>query len=567
MVPKKQPGDGGINSRAGDQQDQVVGEKQKSGAGPTAARSESVPPLDPKQSREAGKGASRQATSEPSSGNKPPEMPSVSDRGAGGREASEGGIFYMKAPNQPEGASFVDKAPSSDTGQARQTDSTWSQTPRVIFSQFKDYVTSKLETERVSHEYPDTSRWPLRVRDQSSLKDGSSVRTDFPRDPEAEELDGLRPGDIRGSFPRREPELRRDKEAWVETDKYTVASGSPNEDKASNLTQQSADQNESFRLGDAFGLQGSAILSTDVDPKLEDTIRQIYEQRYGKIAPVEEDHSATDQAKVAEQVGQAGEPEEHMQVSSGDDSHVSADPILRDEQVDKIDQLLTDIEDTNAATAALLAQVPKADEATPAQDSASPSQYRVLAYDCVSREVRAASIASACAVPFERLHPADTVSRLYNPSKFLPYFPELEAQGYELFSGGPEVLVFKKTKDGIPSASVHSPAQAARIEQESIDQVEAAKPESPASSSPGPASASQPSAAPPNSSSSSTGSSQTEGKEKGSQSRGRKAARRMFLGATMTAGTCYALGVVAEYFRTGGQDGLGPRGFTGLEGR
>ncbi|WEW59353.1 hypothetical protein PRK78_004823 [Emydomyces testavorans] len=47
----------------------------------------------------------------------------------------------------------------------------------------------------------------------------------------------------------------------------------------------------------------------------------------------------------------------------------------------------------------------------------------------------------------------------------------------------------------------------------------------------------------------------------------RKAFRRAFFAGVITGGTCYAIGVVAEYFRTGGQDGLGPRGFTGLEGR
>nr|KMM68645.1 hypothetical protein CPAG_04970 [Coccidioides posadasii RMSCC 3488] len=56
-------------------------------------------------------------------------------------------------------------------------------------------------------------------------------------------------------------------------------------------------------------------------------------------------------------------------------------------------------------------------------------------------------------------------------------------------------------------------------------------------------------------------------KEEGFLSSFRRAIRRAVLAGVVAGGTCYAIGVVAEYFRTGGQDGLGPRGFTGLEGR
>lgn len=39
----------------------------------------------------------------------------------------------------------------------------------------------------------------------------------------------------------------------------------------------------------------------------------------------------------------------------------------------------------------------------------------------------------------------------------------------------------------------------------------------------------------------------------------------MILTGTITAGSCYAIGVVTEYFRTGGQDGYGVDGFTAFE--
>jgi hypothetical protein len=39
----------------------------------------------------------------------------------------------------------------------------------------------------------------------------------------------------------------------------------------------------------------------------------------------------------------------------------------------------------------------------------------------------------------------------------------------------------------------------------------------------------------------------------------------MLIGGVATAGTCYAVGVVVEYFRTGGEDGLGIDAFTEFE--
>lgn len=64
-------------------------------------------------------------------------------------------------------------------------------------------------------------------------------------------------------------------------------------------------------------------------------------------------------------------------------------------------------------------------------------------------------------------------------------------------------------------------------------------------------------------------SSSNETKEKsntsGSKSSAGKTIRRMAFAGTATAASCYALGVVIEYFRTGGQDGRGIDGFTAFE--
>ena len=44
-----------------------------------------------------------------------------------------------------------------------------------------------------------------------------------------------------------------------------------------------------------------------------------------------------------------------------------------------------------------------------------------------------------------------------------------------------------------------------------------------------------------------------------------KAIRRMILTGTVLGASCYAVGVVVEYFRTGGKDGYGIDGFTSFE--
>ncbi|KAI1938934.1 hypothetical protein LOZ66_003011 [Ophidiomyces ophidiicola] len=77
---------------------------------------------------------------------------------------------------------------------------------------------------------------------------------------------------------------------------------------------------------------------------------------------------------------------------------------------------------------------------------------------------------------------------------------------------------------------------------------------------------SQPSPSPP-SASPPPHESSASGEKRGIWSSLWKTLRRMLLTGAAAGGSCYALGVVAEYFRTGGQDGLGPRGFTGLGGR
>ncbi|PBP28825.1 conserved serine-threonine rich protein [Diplocarpon rosae] len=48
------------------------------------------------------------------------------------------------------------------------------------------------------------------------------------------------------------------------------------------------------------------------------------------------------------------------------------------------------------------------------------------------------------------LTPAEVLLRLSNPSKFLPHFASLQAQGYEIVAGSGDVLVFRQVRSGPP---------------------------------------------------------------------------------------------------------------------
>jgi hypothetical protein len=170
--------------------------------------------------------------------------------------------------------------------------------------------------------------------------------------------------------------------------------------------------------------------------------------------------------------------------------------------------------------------------------------YRIFAYDPSSTKVTEAETISSLQQPSEHLHPTEVLTRLANPAKFLPCLNQMHAEGYEIVSGGGDILVFRKA----PAASLKTIDSLARPTQEH-----------------------------------STESAQSAHKDvqdgnlsyqdaPSKQSRKipqrptvTKVLRRMLVGGLATGGTCYALGVVGEYFRTGGKDGFGIDGFTEFE--
>ncbi|EER40171.1 conserved hypothetical protein [Histoplasma capsulatum H143] len=304
----------------------------------------------------------------------------------------------------------------------------------------------------------------------------------------------------------------------------------------------------------------------------------------------------------------------------------------RETQVAQISEILSDVKNVNASVASILAGLGEdvqrkkstreedagrspLDQNVEAKNSSSrsnPSQYRILAYDSLTMEVKEMGISaghSGSGEIAQLLHPTEALSRLSNPSRFLEHLSRLEAQGFEIVSGGGDILIFKKVKESegklvddgehvartleasIPDVTaakqnssdaygdggdrVHPPVQAAQLGNEVVDQIESSET---LKGSPTGRDAShvfdQGIV-----SSFDSGATKQQQQQEGELSTPnppksekahpflRKALRRILLTGGVAAGTCYALGVVVEYFRTGGQDGLGPQGFTGLEGR
>ncbi|KAF7122421.1 hypothetical protein CNMCM5793_000446 [Aspergillus hiratsukae] len=183
-------------------------------------------------------------------------------------------------------------------------------------------------------------------------------------------------------------------------------------------------------------------------------------------------------------------------------------------------------------------------------DSWATTTYRVLVYDPSSSQVMEAETSSSLQSTAKLLSPAEVLSRLSHPAKFVPYLAKMHNDGYEIVSGGEDIIVFRQASKSGSVIRDGLAAQLASAQSDHDEDIRAAT--APSDVSPNPAIESNAEA------------SKDTGHAK-ARSRVRTALRRMLIGGVATAGTCYAIGVVVEYFRTGGQDGLGIDGFTEFE--
>ena len=79
--------------------------------------------------------------------------------------------------------------------------------------------------------------------------------------------------------------------------------------------------------------------------------------------------------------------------------------------------------------------------------------YRIIAYDARTQQITTAKTTSLKGWPNEKPSTlSEALSNLTNPAKFVPYFASLDKLGYEILSGGTDILVFKKVRKEISSA-------------------------------------------------------------------------------------------------------------------
>ncbi|KAI9785328.1 MAG: hypothetical protein M1839_000346 [Geoglossum umbratile] len=231
--------------------------------------------------------------------------------------------------------------------------------------------------------------------------------------------------------------------------------------------------------------------------------------------------------------------------------------------------------------------------------------YKILAYDSSTNELTSGTTTSS--TNSEILPPSEVIPRLTHPAKFLPALTALKKDGYEIVSGGSNVLVLKRVHEGpfieeedpIEDEYHHLPSSSLYPYVNPIDGTTTGNFASPTGfvnhdaifSSPFSDTDAQPLREPPPTpsptatrppSSSPTDkikreetvfsgqskwkdiTSSTQEGARPRKGRVKKAAKRVFWVGLWVAGCSYAVGVMGEFFRTGGADGGGPQWFSGF---
>ncbi|KAG8531545.1 uncharacterized protein KY384_003175 [Bacidia gigantensis] len=84
-------------------------------------------------------------------------------------------------------------------------------------------------------------------------------------------------------------------------------------------------------------------------------------------------------------------------------------------------------------------------------NTADFSLYRILAYDSSAQKVNSAKFSSQHLMDETTLTPPQAFQTLSNPGKFLPHLTNLYNKGYDVVSGGNDILVLKKTRELVTS--------------------------------------------------------------------------------------------------------------------
>ncbi len=239
-----------------------------------------------------------------------------------------------------------------------------------------------------------------------------------------------------------------------------------------------------------------------------------------------------------------------------------------------------------------------------------PTVYKILAYDPTTKSVNTAETTSVVPDEAAPMTPADALLRLSQPTKFLPHLAPLQAEGFEIASGGGDILVFRQVRSPSSTTARHKsrfhqdaneppinpidmmgrrtpaplPSAAAFasptgfVNYDLPPTVEVAEDAATAKMATAPTTTTTTTTTPPFRSGIEVRREEPvfsgpktriigahkAGKVKKNEDRKRERAgigRRMLVAGAWVAAISYSLGVMGEYFITGGIDGKGPTGF------
>lgn len=358
-------------------------------------------------------------------------------------------------------------------------------------------------------------------------------------------------------------------------------------------------------------------------PRLETSLDRAFAKRTEAASPAQASVASESKTEPSSHASSSAMSENDAASQAARLADAAARNVKRSEHSSLVREIRGIYEDGYGSIDTKHRQVPKAESTTQAAAQAGetsspapapePTLYKILAYDPTMQSVSTAETTSIVPDASDSLTPAEVLLRLSNPSKFFPHFAALQAQGYEIVAGSGDVLVFRKVRSASPiltdgrsgvesklppgftgvqghsgpmyingsraDALKSAPSQTQRPITNPIDGMQStpraatgdyASPtgfvnyDSHLYSSSSPDSLSEP----PFKSNidvrreepvfSGRRNWEDEEPKKGKR-RGR--GRKVLVGAAWLAGCSYAVGVVAEFFRTGGVDGKGPVGF------
>ncbi|CAN8102473.1 unnamed protein product [Discula destructiva] len=340
---------------------------------------------------------------------------------------------------------------------------------------------------------------------------------------------------------------------------------------------------------DTFPETGATAESESMDGGLEGAFGR---PAPPKIQPALDRHKGTKAATEQEDFSsdEAQSLETSHSAALGEDSQLLLDVNQHGTAIGAENDMFNAVEEviktTNEDSTAAVNQTKPASRETVSGSDGEPVLYKILAYDPTMQEIKIAQTSSMVPDFASALSPADALLRLSHPTRFFPHFAGLEAEGFEIASGSGDVLVFRKARPSedarvkdtaIQTAETTSHSQSTERRVNPIDMTGRVAWASPASANfasptgyvkyenlPETEASNLP--PPPrvayniNLRREEPVYSGPKHNSYGEKKQKSRLGKRLLVGGVWFAGISYGLGVISEYFTTGGIDGLGPQG-------